>query len=81
MNKQYLLYHLRWQISGIIMYPVLGILQSFGLPLWFGVVMAQFVGALIFWFIDKWIFKDDTEIDICIKHPHIDEPSVSERKL
>ena len=93
-TKQYAIYLTRWVMSGIVMLPVMLFLESI-LPLWGNLLVGQVFGSLIFFKIDKWIFKEDTEIDICIKHPHDNnihspykvepgepnEPSVSERKI
>ena len=63
--KRYSIYHLRWQISALVMMPIMIFLESQGLPLWQNLMAGQFVGALIFWEIDKRIFgthkKDSTE--------------------
>lgn len=53
--RKYLAYHLRWQISGIVMMPVLMLTKNLGTIV--GVIIAQLIGAIIFWFIDKRIFK------------------------
>jgi hypothetical protein len=90
-TKQYAIYLARWIISAFVMMPIMLFLESI-LPLWGNLLVGQVFGSLIFFKIDKWIFKEDTEIDICIKHPHNDdpdapykvepgEPSVSERKI
>ena len=52
---KYLTYHLRWQISGIVMMPVLMCTKNLGTVI--GVIIAQLIGAMIFWFVDKRIFK------------------------
>lgn len=52
----YTIYHLRWQLSGIVMMPFMLFLES-TLPLWANLMLGQFIGALIFWEIDKRIFK------------------------
>lgn len=44
-----------WQVSGIVMTPVLALLMT--LPLWMAVCIAQFIGALLFYFVDKRIFN------------------------
>ena len=52
---KFLIYLLRWQVSGIVMTPVLVLLMA--LPLWMAVCIAQFIGALLFYFVDKRIFN------------------------
>jgi hypothetical protein len=53
--RKYLVYLLRWQISGIVMMPILMFTKSLGTVI--GVIIAQLIGAIIFWFVDKRIFK------------------------
>jgi len=54
--KRYLIYHIRWQVSAWTMLPLMMFLETF-LPLWANLMIGQFFGALVFWFVDKWIFK------------------------
>jgi hypothetical protein len=56
---QYLIYHFRWQISGIVMFVPMWLLRDvLGIDsLSVGIVAAQFIGACFFWFVDKWIFR------------------------
>ena len=54
----YLLYHAKWQIGVVRSND----LNTFAVILWgwnnfWTIIGFQFVGALIFWNIDKWIFK------------------------
>ena len=51
---RFIVYLLRWQVSGVVMMPVLAAF-SFGVVV--NVVIAQFVGALIFYGIDSLIFR------------------------
>jgi hypothetical protein len=55
--KQYLIYHIRWQLSAWIMMPVIYQLKE--LPLWMSFCISQFVGAIIFWYVDKRIFSKE----------------------
>jgi len=79
LNKRYAIYHLRWQISAWVMLPVMLFLESI-VPLWANLMIGQFVGALIFWWIDKRIFKhhdEDTlesEMNIAYK---VEAPNIS----
>ena len=84
-EKKYLIYLIRWLISGFVMLPVMLILESYGLTLWLNLMIGQAFGSLIFYEIDKWIFKEhktdnieDTIEDIV---DYKVEPSVSDRKL
>jgi len=54
--QKYLLYLGRWQLTSITMYPVV---QLFGGSLW-GVFVANLVGGLIFFWVDRWIFTGKT---------------------
>ncbi len=58
--KKYTIYHIRWQISALVMMPIMIFLEQH-LPLWQNLMIGQFVGALIFWNIDKWIFGRHNE--------------------
>ena len=53
---RFFIYLLRWIISGIVMYPVMQILAPY-IPLWFNLLVGQIFGAIIFYNIDKRIFK------------------------
>jgi len=57
--KPYFIYHVRWQLGWFIFTPTLYIfINYFKLPLWSSMIFAQFIGACIFWFVDKNIFKN-----------------------
>jgi len=56
MFKQYFLYLLRWQASTFILAPVLAILTT--LNPWVAASIANLIGGLIFFWIDKFIFKN-----------------------
>ena len=58
--KRFIKYLLRWQLSGVVLAPVLAIF--WGSPLWdFSVigatVVANLIGGSIFYWVDKQIFK------------------------
>jgi len=55
--KRYIIYHLRWQLSALIMLPFMLFIESKGFPLWINLMIGQFIGAIIFWKIDSIIFK------------------------
>jgi len=55
MIKKYLLYLFRWQLSTPILALVLWWLSSYG-ELW-ATIIANFIGGLIFFWVDKYIFK------------------------
>ena len=56
--KRYLIYHLRWQVSAFVMMPIMAYLEG-KVPLEINLMIGQFIGALIFWWIDRLIFKKD----------------------
>jgi hypothetical protein len=55
---RYLIYHLHWQVSAIVMMPVLYWLDRPNFPLWAALMLSQCFGAFIFWYIDLFIFTD-----------------------
>lgn len=56
MIRQYLLYLLRWQFSTPILAVCIALFASLG-SLW-ATVIANLVGGLIFFWVDKLIFKE-----------------------
>ena len=56
MAKKYLLYLLRWQLSTPILAICLHLLAGLG-ELW-ATIVANLIGGLIFFWVDKYIFKD-----------------------
>lgn len=58
MNR-YLKYNIRWQSGFVICYPCMWFFQDYlGMSIWASVIAFQFVGANIFYHVDRWIFKD-----------------------
>jgi len=55
-SKQFWIYFIRWQISAWVMLPVMMMLETM-FTLWLNLMIGQAFGALVFWNIDKWIFK------------------------
>jgi hypothetical protein len=56
--KQFLIYHLRWQSGFFVAMPSMWFFQDkLHWPLWAAIIGFQFVGALIYYSIDKLIFK------------------------
>lgn len=56
--KTFLLYLLRWQVSALVMMPLMILLEKkAGLPVVITLPIGQLFGAFVFWEIDKWIFK------------------------
>ncbi|MCL2621545.1 MAG: hypothetical protein FWD32_00740 [Firmicutes bacterium] len=56
MIKKYLLYIGRWQLSTPILYGVIWALTGVVAAIWITII-ANFIGALIFFWVDKFIFK------------------------
>jgi len=54
---QFIIYLIRWIISAFVMMPVLFILKDTNK--YYSLLIAQIVGALIFYNIDKRIFRDE----------------------
>ena len=56
-TKRYFEYHGRWQVSGWFMIPILYFIEDLGKPLYIDIMIAQLIGAIVFWKIDKWLFE------------------------
>ena len=54
-TKKYLLYLIRWQLSTPIIAVVLSVLSKMN-P-WVATIIANFIGGLLFFWIDRIIFK------------------------
>ncbi len=54
-TKKYLIYLIRWQLSTPIIAVVLSVLSK--LNPWVATVIANFIGGLMFFWIDRTIFK------------------------
>jgi pimeloyl-ACP methyl ester carboxylesterase len=57
--KTKLFYYIRWLVSGIVMYPIMAILDKLGLHLLIVLLIGQSFGSLVFWNIDKNIFRGE----------------------
>lgn len=59
MNKtKYVMYHGRWQASTVIMSVPITIFSWRFHPV-IALAFAQFIGACLFWYVDKWIFTSE----------------------
>ena len=57
--KKYLLYHTKWQAGAIVAIPCMYLfLDYMQLSYWLAVFLMQFIGALVFFPIDNYIFKN-----------------------
>ncbi|WP_202108796.1 hypothetical protein [Succinivibrio dextrinosolvens] len=56
-SKLYAVYFIRWQISTVVMMPFMYVLDSLGLSVIPNLIIAQTIGSLIFFRLDKLIFN------------------------
>lgn len=57
---QYGIYHARWQLSTVVMTaPMYVLTEVFSLVSIVALPIVQFIGACVFWYIDRWIFDDE----------------------
>ena len=56
--KLFVLYWFRWMASAVVMLPFMLLAEYIGLSLTANLMLAQTFGALVFFKIDKWIFKE-----------------------
>lgn len=56
MGKKLFYYLIRWQLSTPILWGVIYLLTS--LPLIIQTIIANLIGGLIFFWVDKWIFSN-----------------------
>jgi len=47
----------RWMLSALVMFPFMFLFNFLAIPLWLNLLLGQSIGAIIFFKIDKWIFK------------------------
>ena len=47
-----ILYAVRWQLSGLILIPIVATLGPIG-----GVILGNLIGAVLFWNVDKYLTK------------------------
>src|SRR5574344_3159613 len=60
--KQYILYLIRWQLSTPILAIVLSLLSS--MNTWAATIIANFIGGLIFFWVDKIIFRKQSDLPL-----------------
>lgn len=53
---RFLIYVLRWILSGVVMFPLMQLLNPY-IDLWLNLLAGQIFGAIIFYQIDKKIFE------------------------
>lgn len=57
-SKLFGIYWIRWMASAVIMLPFMLVFEALGIGLVLNLVLGQTIGAVLFFKIDKWIFKD-----------------------
>lgn len=62
MIKKYILYLIRWQLSTPILAVVLSLLTN--MNTWVATIIANLIGGLIFFWVDKLIFKKDSPLPL-----------------
>ena len=55
--KLFGIYWLRWMVSAVVMLPFMLLFEYIGLGLTLNLILGQTIGAVIFFKIDKFIFK------------------------
>ena len=62
--KRYIIYHIKWQVGVVISWPCMWLMHDiWGWSNFWTIIGFQFVGSLIFWNVDKLIFKNDRQIE------------------
>ena len=56
--KLYAIYWLRWMVSAVVMLPFMLLFEYFELSLCLNLFLGQTIGSVIFFKIDKYIFKN-----------------------
>ena len=56
---RFVFYLLRWQLSGIVLYPALFLLADYGVGR--ATIIANLIGGAIFFWVDRCIFTKDKE--------------------
>jgi len=57
--RKYALYHFRWQSGFILNFGIFYVLiDCLHFPIWLSVILFQFFGAIIYWYVDKYIFNN-----------------------
>ena len=60
MFKKYMIYLIRWQLSTPILAVCVALLASYGATV--ATIIANFIGGLLFFWVDRWIFKSKNKI-------------------
>ncbi|WP_104759423.1 hypothetical protein [Helicobacter bizzozeronii] len=56
-SKLFVIYWLRWMLSAVVMLPFMLLFEWMHTPLWLNLFLGQTIGAIIFFKIDKFIFR------------------------
>jgi len=64
---KYLVYLVRWQLSTPILWAIIALL---GVGLW-QTIVANLIGGLIFFWVDKWIFERKAKNETCVNNVNV----------
>ncbi|BDQ29347.1 hypothetical protein [Helicobacter ailurogastricus] len=56
-TRLFLIYWVRWMVSAVVMLPFMLLFEWMHTPLWLNLFIGQTIGAIIFFKIDKFIFR------------------------
>ncbi len=56
-TRLFVIYWVRWMISALVMMPFMLLFEWLHVSLWLNLLLGQSIGALIFFKIDKFIFR------------------------
>ncbi|WP_104629391.1 hypothetical protein [Helicobacter bizzozeronii] len=56
-SRLFVIYWLRWMLSAVVMLPFMLLFEWMHTPLWLNLFLGQTIGAIIFFKIDKFIFR------------------------
>ncbi|WP_104640658.1 hypothetical protein [Helicobacter bizzozeronii] len=56
-SRLFVIYWLRWMLSAVVMLPFMLSFEWMHTPLWLNLFLGQTIGAIIFFKIDKFIFR------------------------
>lgn len=54
----FIVYWFRWLLSAVVMLPFMIVLEMVQIPLWLNLFIGQSIGSIIFFKIDKYIFRE-----------------------
>ncbi|WP_104695766.1 hypothetical protein [Helicobacter salomonis] len=60
-TRLFFIYWVRWMVSAVVMLPFMLLFEWMHTPLWLNLFLGQSIGALIFFKIDKFIFRSQED--------------------